>query len=77
MWAVIGMVAFAAFAGAEVESRHRHGIPVGSPPKPNVYPMMIPQATKEYVRPRLWLDNHDADTQEWRRYRVVYMERCG
>src|SRR4029077_10290012 len=29
-------------AGAEVESRHRNCIPVGSPPKPKVHPMMIP-----------------------------------
>src|SRR5258708_97651 len=29
-------------AGAEVESRHRHGIRVGSPPKLKVHPMMIP-----------------------------------
>src|SRR6476620_4363533 len=29
-------------AGAKVESRHRNGIPVGSPPKSKVHPMMIP-----------------------------------
>jgi hypothetical protein len=29
-------------AGAEVEIRHRNCVPVGSPPKPKVHPMMIP-----------------------------------
>src|SRR6185312_17365875 len=29
-------------AGAEVKSRHRNGIRVGSPPKLKVHPMMIP-----------------------------------
>src|SRR6476619_6461702 len=35
-------------AGAKIESRHRNCIPVGSPPKPEVHPMMIPVSTTNF-----------------------------
>lgn len=37
-------------AGAEVESRHRNRIPVGSPAKPKVHPIMIPVSKTRHTR---------------------------